>query len=349
MTPLDLGLQYLAHVLGRIAGWLRAALLVWGVALAACLPMQWAEAATTCTKSSLIGMYKSDDTAMPASISFEPTDNQQSGTPVFFSGYMVWKVEGCTTENHTFTSKLAGAIGGNPGLVFVADQVSVKEPAAQCNIVDNTTRNIVTLAITDPRGPAKGNCTMKFPFTIQTTRDMFGVNIKKVTIGSGTEFGTTTSTKSGPTGGSLNITSSQAYDLVPKSPCATITPPGTVSLGTYSTSAFSDPGYSQWVQFQMKLNTCYDLTSAIFTFTYQDPKSFDLITNTGTASGVAVELYNVGDTETVIKNMVAFRPEVVSSALGNTFSLKARMKKVPGGVPQAGSVQASATLTVTYP
>lgn len=342
MTPIDVCLQYLVHVLDRIRVWLYGALLVWNVALVAYLPMQRAEAATATCGTSSMSMYKSDGSAMATTISFEPIAKQQTGSSPFFSGKMVWTVTQCNSATHTFTSKLTGTVlTGNDGLTFIASTPTVD---SKCPL--GATANTEVSGTKSGRGTF--DCTMTFPFMLDTTSSMTGTNVRKTTISSGTVFGTTTSTKSGRTGGSLNVSSASVYELVPQSPCSTITAP-TVNLGTYSTLAFSNPGYTLWVPFTVQMNTCYDLTNAKFTVAYDDPNSLNLITNTGSAGGVAVELYNVVNTETVIQNNVAFSPTIVSAGTSSTFSLKARMKKVPNGVPQPGSVQASATLTVTYP
>lgn len=52
---------------------------MWILALAAYAPMQRAEAATATCGTSTMNMYKSDGTAMPTSMTFEPREKQQSG------------------------------------------------------------------------------------------------------------------------------------------------------------------------------------------------------------------------------------------------------------------------------
>ncbi len=343
MTPIDVRRQHLVHMLACIRVGPRGGLLVWILALAAYAPMQRAEAATATCGTSTMNMYKSDDTAMPTSMTFEPREKQQSGSPTFFSGKMVWNVTKCNSATHTFTSKLNGSfLTGNTGLTFTASTPTVD---SKCPLT--ATLNTVVSGTKSGRGTF--DCTMTFPFTLDTTSLMTGTNMKKTPIATGTVFGATVTTASGTVAGSLDVKSDKEYVLVPKSPCSTISTPASVNLGTYSTLTLTNPGYSQWVPFQIQLNTCFDLTNAKFTFTYDDTNSLDLITNKGSAGGVAVELYNLGASETVIKNNVAFVPLIAFDATNGTFSLQARMKKAPGGVPQPGSVQASATLTVTYP
>lgn len=343
MTPIDIRKQQPVHMNACIRVGLRDALLVWSFTLAACAPMHRAEAATATCGTSTMNVYKSDGTMMPTSISFEPREKQQSGSPTFFSGKMVWNVTKCNFATHTFTSKLLGSfLTGNTGLTFTASTPTVD---SKCPL----TATLNTVVSGTMSGSGTFDCTMTFPFTLDTTSLMTGTNIKKALIATGTVLGATDATALGAAAGSLDVKSDKEYVLVPKSPCSTISAPATVNLGTYSTSMLTNPGYSQWVPFRVQLNTCFDLTNAKFTFTYDDTNSVDLITNKGSAAGVAIELYHIGTTETIIKNNVAFSPSISTDASNGIFSLQARMKKVPGGVPQPGSVQASATLTVTYP
>ena len=284
-------------------------------------------------------MEDSSGNAMPANFSFEP----KAGVSIF-SGKMVWSVAKCSTDTHIFTSMLNGtAITGNAGIGFTAGNPSV---SASC---PKPTMSTTTISVTKG-GKGTFDCVMTFPFTIDTTASMAAGNIKRTAIPVKTTFGTTTTVKTGPAGGSLDVVSAVAYAFTPFSPCPLMTPsPATVNLGTYSTKAFDSPGYTLWQTFNVGMGSCYDLSNAQFTFTYTDPSSLKLISNTGTAQGVGVELYTVGGTETVIANNVAFTP-TLSTASGNTyFPLKARMKKVQGATVLPGSVAATATFTVSYP
>lgn len=341
MTLHLVGCRTPVRVLGRIGMAWCCRLWVCALVLTVCCPMQQASAAA-CDKST-ISMQDSNGGAMATNFSFVP----KSPTTIF-KGKMVWTVEGCETAFHTFTSNLTGSIQANPGLVFTPTQnVSVVESSTLCR-VDSVSDSEITLYITDKRGPAKTICTMTFMFSVDTTDSMSGANVKTTTIPSGAVFGTTNSTKKGPAGGSLNVVSATAYTFTPQPPCnaGTITP-DTVELGTYSASMLNSDGQSLWKNFSVKLNSCYDLGNAIFTISYTYSAE-NIIQNQGTAGGVGVQLA-YGEPEVLMASGAAFTPTVISTALGGTFALKARMKKVSGSAITAGSVSATATLTLTYP
>ncbi len=314
-----------------------AGMLCWVVA--GCLAGQHALAAPATCETSTMVMQDSSGNAMPSSISFAP----KAGVNIF-SGKMVWTVTKCNSQQHTFTSNLTGtALTGNPGISFTAATPNV---AGTCPLTAASSTEISGTKT----GRGTFDCVMTFPFTIDTTNSMSGSNIRKTVIRSGLSFGTTATVKAGRGGGSLDVVSSTAYTLAPTNPCTSILPsPAVVNLGTYSVQIFNNPGYTLWQTFNVTLNGCYDLSSAQFTMAYVDPSKLNLITNTGTAQGVAVELYTAGNQQTVIANGLVFSPELVTVGSAKTFSLMARMKKVPGVVVQAGSVAASATLTLTYP